>query len=606
MTKEDLERQSEFLAVIPEDWGTRLKLIEGFLDHGDVEEARRLVRESPDDHPVPPEVQYRLHELFSHANATARGAESARQEEATEETGIPEAEESVSFVVPEAEEVAPAYEVETGSIVDLDSEYSEEFPEEDKEALPVAVAEAIEVTDPEPDEALPAAKAIPLPDAIAEEVAEYERSLLPQGRQNNASQKISALTIALLAHVVFAFLTAVIYVAVQRPSPPQIVAAQVVQDRDYTIDQKVIQKDADPNVASASAQPVFALSSMAPSDVTVPEFDKSEVIDVTSSMIGVGERGMGLSFHGDNQQSQINFFGISSGGDRVAFIIDASPSMLVDEKGGMYAYDRVKDEIGQMLAGLNRGTSFDIYLYHGKRVAAFRSNLVPALPSNVREAVAWLDPLNRDYGALGLGNDYSLVTLKDEIEPIKKTELSGYTKAIQAALEQRPNAIFVIASGYERLREDPPKDMKRTGGAADPGEVKRWNSAVQRTRAWLKKENEARKSRGMAPKVVVNFNALVRQVTGQAPPQGGGGGGMRPKFYEPRDIEVHISNVVNTYFDSMDLRLPSINMVVFVGEGEKIGEFDRHFGNISRRNQGKMKILEGLAALENVTGNAPN
>ena len=34
------------------------------------------------------------------------------------------------------------------------------------------------------------------------------------------------------------------------------------------------------------------------------------------------------------------------------------PQMLVDEKGGMTAYDNVKDEVGIMLANLNPGDAF--------------------------------------------------------------------------------------------------------------------------------------------------------------------------------------------------------------------------------------------------------
>ena len=48
------------------------------------------------------------------------------------------------------------------------------------------------------------------------------------------------------------------------------------------------------------------------------------------------------------------FFGIKASGNRVIFIIDASRFMLTDEKGGIPAYNKVKDEIAQMMAGLNR------------------------------------------------------------------------------------------------------------------------------------------------------------------------------------------------------------------------------------------------------------
>ena len=66
---------------------------------------------------------------------------------------------------------------------------------------------------------------------------------------------------------------------------------------------------------------------------------------------------------------------------KIVFVIDATPFMLVDEKGGMTAYNNVKDEVGVMLANLNRATEFNILLYHGRKVVSFREEPVPGLPS---------------------------------------------------------------------------------------------------------------------------------------------------------------------------------------------------------------------------------
>lgn len=49
----------------PEDWSIRLRLIEGHILEENKDAARRLVRESPDDTPLPPELQHRLHTVMT-------------------------------------------------------------------------------------------------------------------------------------------------------------------------------------------------------------------------------------------------------------------------------------------------------------------------------------------------------------------------------------------------------------------------------------------------------------------------------------------------------------------------------------------------------------
>jgi len=49
----------------PEDWSIRLRLIEGHILEENKEAARRLVRESPDDTPLPSELQLRLHTVMT-------------------------------------------------------------------------------------------------------------------------------------------------------------------------------------------------------------------------------------------------------------------------------------------------------------------------------------------------------------------------------------------------------------------------------------------------------------------------------------------------------------------------------------------------------------
>ena len=53
------------LEKAPEDWSVRLRLIEAAVMSGRIEEAQRLVRTSPDEGPLPVELQRRIHHLLT-------------------------------------------------------------------------------------------------------------------------------------------------------------------------------------------------------------------------------------------------------------------------------------------------------------------------------------------------------------------------------------------------------------------------------------------------------------------------------------------------------------------------------------------------------------
>jgi len=273
-----------------------------------------------------------------------------------------------------------------------------------------------------------------------------------------------------------------------------------------------------------------------------------------------------------------------------------------------------------MLANLNRHTHFNVLLYQGKRVVSFRNDLVPGLPSNLRLAIEWMDPLNREYEALGLRNEFgeTLSVQDNEEYPIASRDVAHYTKAIQKAMEWEASAIFCIASGYSQMQRSPTpemvEEMKKlaaanpgTPGTVSSGAKKAWQSAVAKTKAWLAKENAARREKGVSQKVVTNFSQLVQQRTGASPPRSTGGtpaGAGKIKRLPPAtsdDIERQVKQLVKYEYKEERLDEPSLHMVVFLGEDERIKAAEDHFRRLTRLNNGKLKILRGLAAMEDVT-----
>ncbi len=584
----------------PENWDLRLKVIENAIRVGDSEEARRLVRESPAEAPTPPDVQVRLHALLTQGVAALSSGSEPITEDDPSDSSVGDEE----------------WEWETlggGSAALIEGEATD-FSKVEEEEKPVSRAavptlfknSASEKWDDYDGE---------LELVEAEYVPRYERPTL-------ASEKFSSLTVAVAAHLILLVLVGMVVITVPNPPPPQLIVSVVHEREADLVTPRFVRTTPEIRPAAASAQALDVISSLSTSTFTVPDVEDATDSMAVSMLPGFQPLGNGMSLDiSATKASDINFFGISGSGNKVVFIIDATPHMLVDEKGGMTAYDNVKEEVGIMLANLNRNTHFNVLLYQGKRLVAFQEELVPGLPSNLRMAIEWMDPLNRDYDELGLRNDYGeSLNVKDHEEyEIASRDVAHYTKAVQKAMEWGANAIFCISSGYVEMRHSPTpemiEEMKKlreenpgTPGTVSPGAQKAWQSAVAKTKAWLAKENAARREKGVSQKVVTNFNQLVQQRTGVSPPRATGGtpagGGNFPRLprIEPEDVERHLKNVKKQEYDEKDLDEPSLHIVFFLGEDERIRNAEDHFRRLTNLNNGKLKILRGLAALEDVTG----
>lgn len=622
------------LAQSPEDWDVRLALIELALSEGDGSAAKRLVRASPAHVPTPPAVQVRLHALLT--GAVRSGPETPPISPAAEVAEVTEA-----GPPSPAEPAEPAEPPKATA-----SPLPEPVPGEPKPVIGdgtggglAALVEndlAVKSSPRDPESRVAsrpgAAKHRHAPPRIERTAAkdkwkDYDGGLelVPlepiekQEVPSHAPERVSSVSLALIAHLAALVFLSLVVIQVRRPDPPQLVVSVVHERESELVTTRLTRPTVDPKPSPAAAQSVDVVTALAASsNFNVPDVETPTDALITSALPGIAPAGAGMSLTGKAvNSSDVNFFGLSGSGRKIVFIIDATPEMLVDEKGGMSAYNKVKEEVGVMLANLNRGTQFNLLLYEGEELVAFRPELVPGLPSNLRQAIEWLDPLNRDYGALGLNGDFGtpLAVSGSEDLPIAAMDVAHYTKAVQKALEWQASAIFCISAGYRGMARSPTPEMlkmmaempPRNPGTIDPREQEAWQKAVAKTREWLEKENTARREKGLDPKVVINFTELVREVTGASPPQrrGGDTGPAMPSMppITPEDIERQIERLVKQHFKSQGLDEPSLHMVLFLGEEEEIEDTDEgHFRTLTRRNRGKLKILRGLAALKNVTG----
>ncbi len=427
-------------------------------------------------------------------------------------------------------------------------------------------------------------------------------ALKPQEKANDAAQKVSALTAALAVHVAVIALLALVVIYSPLNDPPQIFANQISVDDTEVIENVKVNRVTKASAASSSSTPIFAISAPVASPVAIPEFDESESMDITVGMaqtdLGPG-MSMGPTGLDDGAESMVNFFGIKASGRKIVFVIEAARFMLTDPKGGIPAYDKVKEDIGRILDGMNKKTGFNIVLFEGKKIASFQEDVVEASPSNVRLAMEWLNPINREYEKIGIQEGYVTKPLRDGIEPIPVDHLAHYVKAMQRALEMDVSTVFCMTSGWVHLHNplsERELEIWLRRNKWTEKEEKEWNDGLAKAKAWLEKENAARREKGVPQRVIRDWHEILAEVFPDVP--------RRPSpGYPMEDVEEQVKDAINTYYRDAGKTKPQLNLVWFIGDDEvRNPTVEAHLDRLTKRNRGELRILEGLAGLKNVTG----
>jgi hypothetical protein len=514
-------------------------------------------------------------------------------------------------VVEEPEEVALAVvEEEAEPVLAIVAE--EDMPEvvapvEAPVMQPAAVVEPPKA-EPLPSKAVEGQAAVVLEPKTEAAKAENETEALPPiiTPKSNAHtiHKASAITLALVIHAILVLLLGLLVVIVPEPPVAELVGIVAPETAEEQPQTKQITPTAMPTPTAVAAAPSRAITAAGISSISLPDFEsKSDgpiAMDIATTDLGASFA-MPFSPKGT---SQVNFFGIKSQGRRVAFLIDVERYMLTDPRGGYPAYEIVKNEIAGMIGKLGLETYFNVILYEGNAVSAYSDKLLPATTANKDKIRDWLYPVNRDFEKLGIRPiGYPVQTVSSEVEPVEARHLSGYLRAIQFALETDVDAVFIICSGYRsmtipRTKEDREELLKKMRWTEKDSQA--WQTAIKKGQDWLAKENAARKAKGIPQRVIVNISEVWRDM------------GLQPPRSPPGDIQItaeqredQVKNAIRLHYQAKGKPKPQINFVIFIGKDqdkEKVPQLE-HFENIAQRaRSGKVRVLQGLAALKNVSG----
>lgn len=246
---------------------------------------------------------------------------------------------------------------------------------------------------------------------------------------------------------------------------------------------------------------------------TMPDIKMPEITGVKGGIgsgagTGLGGGG-GLGF----SMPEINIFGVKGKGEKIFIILNASDWMMVDELGGIPAYELIKEELVKVLGGLSPTILFNIAVYFPDEAYVLFPSLVPASATNVEKVKEWITPLNTfdqatakaRYGPSTLGRGGQKIRGDLLAPPIKS--IRYWARPTMLAMEQQADVVFALTESWGALLYTPPE-----GTAAAWPEAKR--ARYERDRAEAEKkyreDNKQRAGRGQPPRVFKNKFEMMR------------------------------------------------------------------------------------------------
>jgi len=215
---------------------------------------------------------------------------------------------------------------------------------------------------------------------------------------------------------------------------------------------------------------------------------------------GAGTGGLGLG------TSPVMMFGIKTQVERVAVLVDLSPSMVEDERGGFPGFEALKREVKDLIRSLNDGSFFNIIVYDA-HVNTFREEAALANRKNKEDASSWLDQYMADpYNFQADGTKVPFYKFKDTT-PVLETHSGGYTRqdlAIAAAMESGVDTIFLISDGKFKIdKKAPPEALKAMEeNQKNPKFLAAQAKAIAEWKEKQRLDTEERAKRGLPPRVV--------------------------------------------------------------------------------------------------------
>ncbi len=332
--------------------------------------------------------------------------------------------------------------------------------------------------------------------------------------------------------------------------------------------------------------------------------------------------------------SSVNFFGTRGKAEKVVVIVDASKSMLYDDRGGVDSYLKVQQDLKDVIGSMRSATLFNVVLFDDDEVALFNPHMVPATPTAKTNVLDWVSSINTNLDYVGLPEGYANYTPKRAYEiPMANNDITGWLKGFQAAIEQKPEIVFLLTSEWGNvtsmnygisyfLKQDKFKEYQKKRidfFLQDEDFKEEWDGYLAeydelRTVAikMLELENQARYAAEMQPKVVRDWDEILYDNKIELPDAPLAGDqesvGMMPVETRYTFDEVLQSFFVIVMDNYRQLGFPSLNFVLLQGSGSSstsaetaaMMTSDAKFKNLNNMVGGRFRYLKGEAKINNL------
>ncbi|MCF7849354.1 MAG: hypothetical protein K9M45_10920, partial [Kiritimatiellales bacterium] len=308
-------------------------------------------------------------------------------------------------------------------------------------------------------------------------------------------------------------------------------------------------------------------------------------------------------------------------------LIDGSRDMLLDKKGGFYTFQYVKDRLYEMVNGMKAATLFNVMVYdsinRNGKIYMFQQQMVPATEANREAMKAWFKPINANPASVGAFNKLANYTPRTEYDTMCGTDPRDWTKATQAAMEQTPDNIFILGSGWgaqwiSRQRQaelfHPGKTieewLKSEGWSQERADKARaeFKVVADKAKKVLEQENKARAEKGLPKKFIHDIRSYMREMQWEIPqtppwPRG---------HYEYDEVMDHLKTVTQFNYTPKKQRPPKIHYVFLVPSDYKVNqgtesemEKVRNIKNMTSTYKGRFEYLRGAKTMENLVSLNP-
>jgi hypothetical protein len=151
----------------------------------------------------------------------------------------------------------------------------------------------------------------------------------------------------------------------------------------------------------------------------------------------------------------LNFLGLTDVRARkVVFAVDIGPGLLDIRKGGIRAFEIIRQEISRLVAALPPSAEFNVVVFANDQIRLYAEALRPATSDNKKAFFQWIAPINADLQSLGARSIPSTsprwrATPNPDLKLDPDYRPALWINALHASLAQQPDTVFLITGSAQ-------------------------------------------------------------------------------------------------------------------------------------------------------------